>query len=295
MAGEAKWIGHSSAGTRTRFTSRKRSLGSIAALFAFGTLATGAFVATPSAGASIKAMSQSAGLEKWYQQTGRPTLSTFTADTQRFQNVTGPKQARQDCDTFKHDVIAAEQKKMPPGATSAAQYRYYLQAAATRFQECLTGISATNQVEMDEGAQGAGLAIHAVMTIIKGAKSGKLVNLPPSSTNIQPSLSPSVVVPQCYADFKSLEVALQAYNAANGAYPVPPAPWSAATYTGNFAPLDSSNTGSAWLNQNQLPGTTHYVIEYDSSGNVWVEPPGQFDASYNPAQGDYTDCAAVAK
>ncbi len=32
------------------------------------------------------------------------------------------------------------------------------------------------------------------------------------------------------------------------------------------------------------PTTTHYVIEYDASGHVLVEPPGLYVASYSPVR-----------
>jgi hypothetical protein len=41
--------------------------------------------------------------------------------------------------------------------------------------------------------------------------------------------------------------------------------------------------------------TTHYVLEYGSSGNVWIEPPGQYDTSYNPTHGSFNACAAVCE
>jgi hypothetical protein len=62
-----------------------------------------------------------------------------------------------------------------------------------------------------------------------------------------------------------------------GAFPTPPSPWSAATYAANFAPLIPQYMHSP-------PGTTSYVIEYDSSGHVWVAPPEAYGATYNPAQ-----------
>ena len=99
-------------------------------------------------------------------------------------------------------------------------------------------------------------------------------------------------MPQCYADFKILEVAMDAFDALHHAYPTPPAPWTASTYVKNFGPLLSSKGGGPLLNQQ--PDPTYYVIEYDSSGNVWVEPPGQYDTSYNPTQGSFTACAGVA-
>lgn len=101
----------------------------------------------------------------------------------------------------------------------------------------------------------------------------------------------------CEADFKSLEVAVEAYTAAptnpNGAAPVPPVPWSAATYASNFAPLTARQNGGPYLSAPLEP--TDYVIEYDGSGHVWVEPAGQYDTTYNVAHGSFKACAAVVK
>jgi hypothetical protein len=81
----------------------------------------------------------------------------------------------------------------------------------------------------------------------------------------------------CEADIRSVEVALQAYNAQHGSYPTPPAPWSAANYATDYSPLH------AYLLE--APKTAYYVVEYDQQGNVWVAPPGSYGKSYNPAQG----------
>ncbi|HEY1443670.1 MAG TPA: hypothetical protein VGF51_02135 [Acidimicrobiales bacterium] len=250
----------------------------------------------PEVGASNTSTQVTTSLQSWYQKTGHSVLQAFVADARRFAHVTSsttPREASQDCKRFTTDVLAAEHKKLPPNSVLASDYRYYLQTAATRFKECVTGIAEKSEFELAEGAQGGSLAAQAAMTIIRGTQSGKVVNLPPSSTNLLPSLSASVVVPKCYADFKSLEVAIEAYNAQNNAFPAPPAAWNAATYSGNFAPLLSSKGGGPYLNAS--PDSGYYVIEYDSSGNVWVEPAGQFDTTYNPAHGDYTACADVAK
>jgi hypothetical protein len=279
----------------------KSGVRAVASLMVLCTVAAGVVALAPAAGAASTASTASTGksassaLETWYQRTGHPTLETFTADAQRFREVTAssaPSVARQDCNRFKLDVLAATHKKLPPEATLASDYRYYLLAAASRFKECVSGLGAKNALQVAEGAQGGGLAVQAAIAIIRGAEHGTAVDLSPSSTNLQPSLPASLVVPQCYADFKIVEVATAAYNAQKNAYPVPPSPWSAATYDANFGPLLSSKAGGPWLAQ--VPETTHYVIEYDSSGNVWVEPPGQYDSSYNSARGSYTDCAAVA-
>jgi hypothetical protein len=109
------------------------------------------------------------------------------------------------------------------------------------------------------------------------------------------SVPPAAQIASCQADARSLAVALQAYDAVNGVFPTPSAPWSAAAYAANFAPLTTTTTGGSFMRV--APSTTHYVVEYDSSGNVWVEPPGQYDAAYNPARSMdvATACASVVK
>ena len=92
---------------------------------------------------------------------------------------------------------------------------------------------------------------------------------------------PESIVASCEADAKSLEVAVETYMAQNGSFPSPPSPWSAATYSGNFAPLTGSAHGGPYLHS--PPATTNYVIEYDASGHVWIAPPGSYGA-YNPGQ-----------
>ena len=59
--------------------------------------------------------------------------------------------------------------------------------------------------------------------------------------------------------------------AERGVYPSPPSPWSAASYTSNYQPLTSAGGGGPFLQT--PPGTTFYVIEYDSAGHIWVAPP----------------------
>ena len=69
--------------------------------------------------------------------------------------------------------------------------------------------------------------------------------------------------------------------AEHGAYPSPPAPWSAASYAADYQPLTSASVGGPFLKT--PPGTRFYVIEYDSSGNVWIAPPGVY-GPYNVGQ-----------
>jgi hypothetical protein len=88
---------------------------------------------------------------------------------------------------------------------------------------------------------------------------------------------------QCQADLRSVDVALTAYQVEKGTYPVPPKAWSSATYKANYARLTSGVDGGPWLSG--APGTGSFVVEYDSAGNVWVAPPGSYEASYDPSQG----------
>lgn len=91
-----------------------------------------------------------------------------------------------------------------------------------------------------------------------------------------PHQSPAQVA-ACKADAQSLSVALEAYMVQKGSFPTPPSPWSATNYTANFAPLIPQYM------RNPLD-TSSYVIEYDSSGHVWVAPAGSYGATYNPGQ-----------
>src|ERR1700727_1869858 len=54
-----------------------------------------------------------------------------------------------------------------------------------------------------------------------------------------PNQNPAEIA-ACTADAKTVEVALDAYMAEKGAFPSPPAPWSAATYVANYQPLTSA-------------------------------------------------------
>ncbi|HEY6471802.1 MAG TPA: hypothetical protein VIY26_02845 [Acidimicrobiales bacterium] len=88
------------------------------------------------------------------------------------------------------------------------------------------------------------------------------------------------IVKSCEADYKVLEVALAAYEASVGSNAVPPAPWSESTYVSNFSPLTSSSVKQGPFLHNALD-PQDYVIEYDAQGNVWIEPTGTYDTSYN--------------
>jgi len=85
----------------------------------------------------------------------------------------------------------------------------------------------------------------------------------------------------CVADGQSVETALAAYMAEHGSYPAPSAPWSAATYATNYAPLAAASDGGPFLRS--APGTKFYVIAFDSAGHVWITPPGAY-GPYNAGQ-----------
>jgi hypothetical protein len=100
-----------------------------------------------------------------------------------------------------------------------------------------------------------------------------------SSVNL-PEQNPAEIA-TCVADVQTVQMALAASMALKGVYPTPPAPWSAATYAANFAPLTAASDGGPFLQS--APGTRFYVIEYDSAGQVWVAPPGSY-GTYNKGQ-----------
>lgn len=100
-------------------------------------------------------------------------------------------------------------------------------------------------------------------------------------------------IQQCQADVRSVEVAVTAYDAEKGTNPAPPVPWSAATYASDYGPLTSGADGGPYLHV--PPDTTDYVIEYDSSGHVWVAPPGTFESSFELNQGFDTNPSACAE
>lgn len=110
-----------------------------------------------------------------------------------------------------------------------------------------------------------------------------------SATATSTSTTSSVTLPvqdpaelaTCVADAQTLSEALDAYMAGHGAYPSPPAAWSAATYAANYQPLTAASGGGPFLPS--PPGTRFYVIEYDSAGHVWIAPPGAY-GPYNKGQ-----------
>ena len=169
----------------------------------------------------------------YLSKTGHPVLEQFLADGQRFDEANSSTTARverQDCKDFPRDARFASDGTSPPQSLLAQDYRYFVLAASRSFTECMTGISTSNNALVFEGVQGGALAVGAAIEIIKGARNGSIVAVSPSSVNLKPPVPASVLVPQCQSDFQVLEVALEAYDAENDAYPVPPAQWNASTY-----------------------------------------------------------------
>jgi hypothetical protein len=122
-------------------------------------------------------------------------------------------------------------------------------------------------------------------------------NAQSTTTTVASALGPAAAaeVAACRSDVLDVQTALAAYQASNGSYPTPPAAWTAASYPTNFAPLTNAPAPGPFLKM--PPGDNHYVILWDSSGHIWVEPPGTFSRTYDAAN-DFTNpstCARVAR
>ena len=125
--------------------------------------------------------------------------------------------------------------------------------------------------------------------------SGGTVQTAVTTTTSVSGTGGAAAVAACHADVSDVQVALAAYQATNGSYPTPPAAWSAATYPTNFAPLTNGPAPGPFLKM--PPGDNHYVVLWDSSGHLWVEPPGTFTPTYDAANdgSSPTTCARVAR
>jgi hypothetical protein len=122
-------------------------------------------------------------------------------------------------------------------------------------------------------------------------------NAQSTTTTVANALGPAAAaeVAACRSDVLDVQTALAAYQASNGSYPTPPGAWTAASYPTNFAPLTNAPAPGPFLKM--PPGDNHYVILWDSSGHIWVEPPGTFSRTYDAAN-DFTNpstCARVAR
>jgi hypothetical protein len=113
----------------------------------------------------------------------------------------------------------------------------------------------------------------SITTTSAGTGSGANSATSTTSPVTLPEQNPAEVA-ACAADAKAIRDALGIYMAEKGAYPSPPAPWSAATYAPNYLPLTARSGGGPFLRS--APATKNYVIEYDSAGHVWIAPPGAY-------------------
>lgn len=116
-----------------------------------------------------------------------------------------------------------------------------------------------------------------------------------TTTPAQSGAVAAAVVAACRSDVADVQTALAAYQATNGAYPTPPAPWTAASYPTNFGPLTNAAPPGPFLKM--PPGDNHYVILWDSSGHIWVEAPGTFSPTYDAANdgANPSTCSKVAR
>ena len=146
------------------------------------------------------------------------------------------------------------------------------------------GIVARRQIRASGGRQGGdGLALAGLLIGILGILGLVLVGTLVLTVKSSVENALNAQVASCQADAKSLQTALQAYRAQKGSYPPLLAPWSAASYKTNYVTLTTAGiNGGPWLRS--APSTSNYVIEYDSSGHVWVEGVGTYDPVYNPLQ-----------
>jgi Domain of unknown function (DUF4190) len=149
-------------------------------------------------------------------------------------------------------------------------------------------ISASRGYQSGDGLALAGIIIGIVTLVVSIVVIGLWISLlvtVNSAIHDSPVTGTQQAVTSCTSDAKIVEVALEAAKDApggTGAYPAPPAPWSAGSYEGNYAVLTSPAGGERFLVG--APATTDYVIEFDAQGNVWVAPPGTYETAYDPQQ-----------
>ena len=136
---------------------------------------------------------------------------------------------------------------------------------------------ARRQIRESRGTQGGGgLAVAGLVIGIVGLAGLVLtIVLAFAVTSAVVVTNQSAAVGLCRADALSVQTAVQAYQAQNGSYPPVLAPWGASTYVTNYATLTSSSSnGGPWLKV--APATSSYVVEFDSTGDVWVDGVGDY-------------------
>jgi hypothetical protein len=132
-------------------------------------------------------------------------------------------------------------------------------------------------------------------TVAANGASTSSTSQPTPTTSSVAGTGGAAVVAACRSDVTDVQTALAAYQATNGSYPTPPADWTAGAYPTNFAPLTDAAPPGPFLKM--PPGDNHYVIEWDRTGRIWVEPPGTVTPTYDPANdgANPSACARVAR
>ncbi len=110
-----------------------------------------------------------------------------------------------------------------------------------------------------------------------------------SSSSSTTSTTSSVTLPEqdpaelatCVSDAQTLAEVLDAYMAEHGAYPSPPAAWSAATYAANYQPLTAASDGGPFLPS--PPGRGSTSLSTTRPATCGSRPPGAY-GPYNKGQ-----------
>ena len=106
----------------------------------------------------------------------------------------------------------------------------------------------------------------------------------------------NATVASCKADAKTVEVAVEAYHATTGAWPTGYGQIITATSTVNNVVQGGSTfpeTTTIGPFLHQQPQSTHYVITFDSSGNVLIGPKGgTATATFDATGGTACDVAS---
>lgn len=109
-----------------------------------------------------------------------------------------------------------------------------------------------------------------------------------TTSSAQSSATNNPYALQCEKDWRIVVIAVIAYQHLYHANPVPPLPWSVANYVQDYGPLtDHTANHQPVLPTTDVPSPSHYEVYYDSQGNVFVTPPGHFDAPSTQADLDH--------
>ncbi len=134
---------------------------------------------------------------------------------------------------------------------------------------------------------GLGAVIFAVVSGVNSAPTPKSTSATTVTTSKPaPSSTPTSVAIQqasqaevaaCEADAKDVEIALAAYPGAEGRLPLAAGTVECRRVRGQLPPPHVCRRGGGPYLHNP-PSTTRYIVEYDSSGHVWIAPPGAYDS-----------------